>query len=206
MGFTATDLLSVPGKERGFDRHVFLLDSEWEDDRRRELLDNVTRFAGEVGRRVLVVQGYEPKQFTYEVLRAYGLEDEAAKGALSLALLISDVSPDDLMSQPGSKSKPVSVVLHLSELYSGHGSVTEVLREVAQTVKEPDALEVLRTMDRRRIKDRWGWISRYLEIKPSFFGFGANLGALLQDILAEGSARNWRVWPLARRSRDHGVK
>lgn len=189
MGYLASDVASVEGKERRFDRYVFLLDPGWPDDRRREILENFDNFSAAIGKRALAVRGLYPEHFSAEVLETYGLMGEVREGVLSLALLISDVAPSEAIAKRNSQIKPRSVVLHLAELYKGPGSIADLLREVARVVKETDALTVLDSMDRSHIENRWGWVTRYVELKPSFFGFGVNVNNVIDDVLLQISRR-----------------
>jgi hypothetical protein len=131
---------------------------------------------------VLVVRGVDPIDFYDQVFATYALgADEPDKRRLP-ALLITDTPPTDINEDRSRLENAKMVVLHLWEHYQGHGAVTDVLRKLALTVKEPNAFKSLQALDKEKIKKYWGWLTSYLELKPSFFGFGVNINAILDDL------------------------
>jgi len=180
VGYLATDIARIPG---GFEWFVFLLEDDWSDALRKEFADNFQNLAKEVGPKALVVRGIEPGSFAAELLATYALDHDVSAERRLPALLIADTPPKDVKENDPRMEKVKMVLLPLAEQYVRPGSVTDLLRSVARTVKDPNALKSLEVLDKRRIERHWGWLNRYAELKPNFMGFGVNINAILGDIM-----------------------
>jgi len=182
MGYIATDLARVPSS--GFEWYVFLLEDRWNDDLRRELVENFQILAAEVGPSALVVRGSQPEQFYDQVFAHYALHErgfEARRFPLP-ALLITDTPPSEIEGHPDKLENAKMVLLPLESNYIRPGSITAILREVANTLRDSDSIKALQSLDKSRIEKRWGWITRYFNFKPSFLGFEVDVDQILNDL------------------------
>lgn len=176
MGYIASlNVAKVPAS--GYEWYIFLLEDDWRDNLRQELSDNFHILAEAVGDRSLVVRGAKREQFSGEVFATYGI-----KVTKLPALLLTNISPS-AASQDASSSKDVrAIVISLERRYDHAGSISQLLRKIVETLKEPEAMEALEKLDRSKIERRWGWL-RMLELKPNFCGFGVNLNAVVDEVL-----------------------
>lgn len=181
MGFVATDLATVPHGPR-YSWYLFLLEDQWQDDVRRHLEENFMVLAREVGPDALVVRGTHPDRFYSEVLDKYVLRDRMNRGERILpAILVTDTPPHDLRHNDASVPKARIALFPLASLAGRPGDVTAFLKLLCETVRSPESFEALERLDRQGTRRRWGWVTRYLELKPNFFGFGVDIDAMIDD-------------------------
>lgn len=185
MGYIATDLARVPGI--GFEWYVFLLEDSWNDDLRRELSDNFENLAKEVGPKALVVRGAEPQSFYDQVFYKYALHKQGFEGRdFPLpALLIADMPPMKIRENKEWMQKAKMILLPLAIEYRRPESIADFLKKVAQLIQDPETFDALNVLDRTRIERKWGWLSRYLILKPNFYGFGVDLNQIIEDIFLQ---------------------
>ncbi len=181
MGFVATDLATVPIDPR-YSWYLFLLEDHWQDDLRRQLADNFMNLAREVGSNSLVVRGAHPEQFYSQVLYEYALSDRMDRREKILpAILVTDTPPRELRHNDAAVPGARIALFPLASMAARPADLTAFLQVLCATVRSPEAMEDLKRLDKDDARRRWGWITRYLELKPSFFGFGVDIDAMIDD-------------------------
>ena len=161
-----------------------MLEDRWQDDFRREFSDNFKPLSVEVGPGKLVVIGGNPQEFYNSVFLRYALYlqgYESERFPLP-ALLIADRHPEEIKVIDGEINAKV-MLFPLEEKYLRPGSVSAFLRELCFALKSEEANKVLERLDKSGIQKQWGWINKYFELKPNFFGFGINVNGILEDAL-----------------------
>ena len=176
MGYLATSIMRIPSE--GFDYYLFLLEDNWNDELRREFSDNFENLAREVGTDTLVVRGTDRTAFSYAVFERYDINMHTVLPAL----IITDTAPTKIGEGSERLKKAELIVIPLENQYTQHGSITRILKEVASTLRDKEAIDSLESLDKSRIKRKWGWL-RYFELKPNFAGFGINVNQILEDAL-----------------------
>jgi hypothetical protein len=174
MGFLARTIARVP--TTGYQWYVVLLEDDWDDELREELRRNFATLARRAGPEALVVRGLDPRDFSRSIYQAYQLE-----GPTRLpAILVSDLSPAEAEANPDRRAKAVTVVFPLGGRGSRLKGIPELLEKVVQALHDEQAVEAIRRLDSRTIKERWKWL-KYVELKPNFAGMGINLNAIWED-------------------------
>lgn len=182
MGFIATDLATMPVGPR-YSWYLFLLEDTWQDELRNQLADNFMALAGEVGTDALVVRGANSQTFYSQVFYEYALKEAMDHGSRVLpAILVTDTPPHDIRSNEYALRSARIVLFPLAALGERPTQLTAFLAELSRTVRSDEAFEALRRLDRSSIQQRWSWITRYLDIKPNFLGFGVDLDAIIDDL------------------------
>lgn len=189
MGYVVTDLARLPAD--GFEWFVFFLEDSYQDDLRRELAENFEALARDVGPACLVIRGADREGFWSDVLFTYAIEGRGIKREnLPLpGLLVTDTPVSDLQANPDTAASAKVILISLAQRYRRPGSVTDILRHISQAVRDPAAMRALEVKDIDGLRNHWGWIPKYLEMKPSFCGFGVDLDAIIEDQLFEGKLR-----------------
>lgn len=183
MAFVAaTDLVQVPANSE-YHWYVFLLEDRWDDELRRQLRDNFFTLADEVGPRALVVKGGERfYDFAQKVYELYRPDTHAYQSLHTPALLITDIAPADLQEDPDRLGQTKTILLPLGERYREATSIVPTLRKVVEAIKDPQAIASLENPYENSLEGYWGWLPRYFELKPNFFGFGVNLNSMIEDL------------------------
>lgn len=176
MGYLATNIARIPSE--GFDYFLFLLEDDWSDDLRREFAENFDTLAKEVGTDTLVIRGSDRTAFSYAIFEAYDLDMHTVLPAL----FITDTAPNKIGEGTKKLANAKAIVISLENQYTRPGSVTKLLRHAANTLRDKEAIESLKSLDRSRIEQRWGWL-RYFELKPNFVGFGLNINQIVEKML-----------------------
>lgn len=181
MGFIATDLATIPLSPR-YSWYVFLLEDQWSDQLRHQLERNFINLARAVGPNALVIRGAEPEGFYSQVLYEYALQDRMQKGDKVLpALVVTDTPPATLRRDDGAIHEARIMLFPLARMDARPTDLTAFLQALSEAIQAPESLDALERLDRGAIRRRWGWITRYLELKPSFMGFGLDIDAMIDD-------------------------
>lgn len=98
------------------------------------------------------------------------------------AILVTDTPPHELRHTDASVTKARIALFPLTSLASRPADSTAFLKVLAATVRSPEAFEALKRVDRHDVLKRWGWVTRYLELKPNFVGFGVDIDAMIDDL------------------------
>jgi hypothetical protein len=185
MGYYASDLGSVPGLNK-FQWYVFLLEDNYNDDVRQELDKNWPTFSIDAGKQTLVVRGSNRTDFYDEVFETYGLRDRVPGKEFSPGLLITDTHPTQIDKGHDGLKKPRTILLRLSQSDKSREPLISLLRKVTSALKDPEALKALQELSPTptSLEKGWGWLGEYVDLKPTFFGFSANLNKVVADFLA----------------------
>ncbi len=181
MGYLATNLRTIPSK--GFNWYIFFLLDKWNDPLRDEVERNFLHFAEEVGSGCLAVQGTDRVRFYNEVLSSELMKFSPSRKDLPLpALVVSNHSPEDMDDSTGIKdmSNAQLMIFPLTAKYIKPGSITEFLKDLASTLKKDDSIEKLG--NKEEINRKWSWLTRYFEVKPSFFGIEVKVNQVIEDL------------------------
>lgn len=186
MGHVASDLARIPkaGYLEEYEWFVFMLEDHWRDEFRREFSDNFKTLSAEVGPASLVVIGEDPRQFYNDVFLHYALYlrgFDRERFPLP-ALLVANKHPEEIKVKDGGINALV-MLFPLDEHYLRPGSVSAFLRELCFALKDKDANRALVKLDEAGIENHWGWINKYFELKPNFYGFGININEILEDMM-----------------------
>jgi hypothetical protein len=184
MAMIASDIATIP--TTGFNWYVLFLEDRYDDPIKIELSSNFLALGQEVGRNALVVRGFDEDTFYSSVYEAVTLyDDEWHQKMTRPALLISDTAPRLLLEEPNKLKAAKLILIPLSQLRSkGPGAIVDLLRNLVLALRDEDAVRLLVQLDSDGIKRKWGWLTKYLDLKPSFMGFGINLNAVLEDLLS----------------------
>ena len=187
MGYIATNLSTISERYKWY---VFFLLDDWNDTLREEVEGNFNTFATAVGSNCLAVRGGgDRERFNDDVFRFYngaiaGELSKLSKRGESLplpALVVSNLSPEQMDDSSGIKdvSNAQLMIFPLTEKFIKSGSITEFLRNFALHLKT-DSLDELTS--REKAREKWSWLTRYFEVKPSFFGVEVNVNQALEDL------------------------
>jgi len=187
MGFIATDIATIPSQ--GFEWYVFVLLDDWSDSFRDELERNFDRLVSAVGKDCLVVRGAKPKEFYNQVLDSQLMRSAATRyGRPPLpALIVSNRTLGSMNEHTGEKSMDDArvMIFPLAQRYVRPGSITSFLQRLAENIKNKSFDEIEKDEHEESLKSRWRWITEYMELKPTFFGFGVNLNKILENVFQE---------------------
>ena len=76
------------------------------------------------------------------------------------------------------------IILPLRDIYEKHKDLSLFFQDLTGMLSKPDALESLKTIKAGLIEKYWSWLGKYVEIKPSFFGFSADVNKMITDLLS----------------------
>ncbi|GAG98614.1 unnamed protein product [marine sediment metagenome] len=183
MGYLSTDIARIPAT--GFDWYVFMLEDSWEDDLRREFHYHFKNLSREVGPEALVVIGDKPNDFFFQVFTRYSIYLKGYDGQRfpRPALLITDTSPQAIIDEPEILENAKILIFPIEEKYLRPGSITNFLRDLCYALQDPESFQALEELNDQTIYEKWGWISRYFELKPNFYGFGVDLNSILDNLM-----------------------
>lgn len=190
MGIAVSDMAGVVSAGK-YNWYVYFLDDDMKDDLRKELRDNFDVVGKGIGIKNLAIRGYDPSIFSSQVYNHYFkylVEKYPAWKSFPIpSLLLTNISPD--LVQHDGVPKGIAIVLPIVKEYVRPGSISDLLKELMETLKNPDSITSLLEPDRTKFQAAWGWIRKYFEIKPSYMGISLDIGAML-DELFEVKANN----------------
>jgi hypothetical protein len=73
----------------------------------------------------------------------------------------------------------IRIVVPLQEFYAKPGDTANFLKDLAVTLKEPDAAQQLKEFDKKRLETTWGWITQYAPRGIVALGVAADVIAVL---------------------------
>ena len=74
----------------------------------------------------------------------------------------------------------------LREVYEQEkGDISVFLSQLLDALSKEDAFKALEDEEQSGLEKFWGWLSRYVEMKPGFIGFSADLNTAIDDIFAK---------------------
>jgi hypothetical protein len=161
-----------------------LLPGPFDNQIRQELLVNFNRLATQVGRQNLVVTGADIDEFHTQVLLRYALYLKGfdQDNIPVPALLVTDLAPTEVRVEDGEINAKI-LFFPLAQAYLRAGMLSDFLRQLCATLQDAESFEDLENLQAAKIAEKWGWVSRYFELKPNFFGLGVNINAILDDAM-----------------------
>jgi len=179
----ASDIATIPAL--GFSWYVLFLEDAFEDPIKAELSANFLALGHESGRDALVVRGYDPTTFfksAYETLTLY--QPEWAAKLVRPALLISDTAPVLLLNESAKLAAAKLILVPLASFRGKQaGAMSDFLRQLAAALHDPDAIRALSRLEPSGFSKKWAWLSKYVDVKPSFMGFEVDVNKMLNDLL-----------------------
>jgi len=100
------------------------------------------------------------------------------------AILVTDTIPGPT-STPKALSEAKVIYFPLHEIWEQRGDLSGFLENLVETLRKPEAFEALEDLKPSLLQRLWGWVNKYVEMKPGWFGFKANIGVMIQDGLAK---------------------
>lgn len=164
--------------------YVFILEDNWRDDLRNEVRENFEIFAKESGRHILTIRGFDCNEFYGQVFRKYSLENNYKMEDIERpALLITDTHPNDISGNPEDLFVARIILLELRPYYEKHKSTIPFLQELIYSLSDTEAFDSLIAKNKSMIVRKWGWLNRYLDLKPNFMGFGININEIISRFM-----------------------
>ncbi len=178
MTITAANVREI---QQDGDWFVFLLEDNYSAGAQNELRDCLGAFIKDIGRRNWVVEGHmhekdEFRSTVFHEFKLYLTDYSDFKRFPSPALLIVDGLP-----QKRNVDELIRIVIPLQKIYEHPGDTARLLKDLAVTLKEPDAAQQLKKYDRKRLVEVWGWLTRYAVLGIGILGAVADAVALLQQ-------------------------
>lgn len=183
MGFIATTLATVPSDR--YEWYIFLLEDGWKDATHKQLDENFSVLAREIGEKNLVVRGTDPITFWNKVIAQYAPLGNV-EGQLP-ALLVTNLSPRALRDNPNALKDAGVVLFSLGSRHMKQDCIVDLLRDIARTLRSQNPFEVLRIGNESEIKGAWGWITKYCLLQPNFIGFGLKLDEIVKKWFVAGN-------------------
>ncbi len=181
MGYQASNIGTIPAN--GFNWYIVFVEAEFNDDLRKEIENHFSALGKEVGENVLVVRGYDAKEFRQPFSEASALFEERWSVRIDLpALLIMNRPPVEVMDSAIDLDTTKVICFPLRPIYERHRTVVPFLQELCQALQNPQALEVLDEINPSGVKKFWEWLTKYVEIKPGAFGVSVDLGKAISDL------------------------
>jgi hypothetical protein len=177
----ASKIGSVPTS--GFDWYVVLLEGPFANEIREQIDRHFMALGKEVGPDVLVVRGYDATAFKDSFIESaafYGPEDW--KKVEVPALVVTNALPT-AVEQQGGLDKARVMIFPLRGAYEKHTDISVFFGKLITALHSADASSALGKLDMLKIEKYWGWLNEYVEMKPGFYGFKADVGKIIADLL-----------------------
>ena len=182
MSMIASDVATIPAE--GFSWYVLFLEDAFDDPLKTQLSANFLTLGREVGRDVLVVRGFDPSEFfksAYETVTLY--DPEWTDRLRRPGILVSDTAPRLLLSEPAKLRAAKLIYMPLASFRERpSASLSDLLRQLVAALRDPDADRALSGLEPGAFSRVWGWLARFVELKPNFMGFGVNLNEMLDRV------------------------
>jgi hypothetical protein len=188
MALTTSGIETIP--THGFSWYVLILEDRWDDPIKEELGSNFHTLGQAIGAYAIAVRGFDSELFfqsVYETLTSY--QPEWKDKLVRPSLLVCDTSPRLLLTHKKKLQKQrlvaANVILIPLAAFRGkpRGALSDFLRDLAAALQSPDAIAALSRLEPAVLSRYWGWLRKYVEVKPSFLGFGLDVGKMLDQVL-----------------------
>ena len=190
MSIVATSIVSIPKTD--YNWFVTFIEFEEEPKIKEEINKYFNKLGEEVGPKVLAVRGYDKQKFRESVFEASSLYDEKWHEKIAeTSIIITDKNPQIALSDPKEMSKSKIIVFPLSRIYESQGTIQNFLHDLVGALSTENIIKARENIPIEKDKQKesevsafkkcWIWLRKYTEMKPSFFGFSLDLGALLDD-------------------------
>jgi len=167
----------------GFDWYIVLLEGPFGNEIREQIDKYFTTLGKEAGPEVMVVRGYDATQFRDSFIDSaafYGPGDW--KTVDVPAIVVTDALPTAVEQREGLDQARV-MVFPLRQIYERHKDISIFFEKLLRVLHSSEASAALEKLDKAKIEKYWSWISDYVELKPGFFGFNADLGKMISALL-----------------------
>jgi hypothetical protein len=167
--------------------YLILLEDYWNDPFRDELNQNIGHFAETVCPKNWVIRGHllQRDEFFSAIYHRYRLylgEYTFTKFPRP-AILVTNAAPPAENIPNEEADKIIRIVFPLAEHYVKAGSISDFLRNISDTLQREDALETLKSYNKKKFIDTWGWVFDFFEIKPTFLGIvSIDIKALIKHL------------------------
>ena len=181
MGYIASRITTIPGQ--GYDWYLTFIETEFQDDIRNQIDSHFEALGKEAGERILVVRGYDAKQFRQPISEAAALLDSQWQERFEPpALFVTNRPPQEVLASPQQLYHAKVLCFSLGRIFERDGTIVPFLSRLLDTLAKPEAMEALEGEAQSRFSKWWGWLTQYLEMKPGAFGFSVNLGKAIGDL------------------------
>ena len=181
MTMCASKIGTVP--TRGFEWYIVLLEGPFGNEIREQIDKYFTTLGKEAGPEVLVVRGYDATQFRNSFIESaafYGPSDW--KTVDVPAIVVTDALPTAVEERDGLDQARV-MIFPLKQIYERHKDISIFFEKLLKALHSSEASAALEKLDKAKIEKYWSWISDYVELKPGFFGFKADVGKMISALL-----------------------
>lgn len=187
MGYVASSLATVP--RSGFAWYVFVIEMSWEDSIKKQLTDNFLQLGKRVGPDVLVVRGYDEAAMAKEVVEAVALADRRFETLEPPALIVTNRPLQSFSSPDGLQGAKIITF----DLRGVNVDLPRLFEQLVDALRNSEAMDALEDSSKRgRVRVFWSWLAQYAELKPTFFGFGPNINAILEKLSGQPQ-RSWKM-------------
>jgi Xaa-Pro aminopeptidase len=167
----------------GFEWYLIFLEGPFSDEIREQIDTHFATLGKEVGREVLVVRGNDPTEFRESVEAAAFYKQEWHERVDPPALIVMNEAPKALEESEKLDNAKV-MIFSLREMFERHGSIVDFLTALLKAIKSKDSIEALESLEPKKLEKQWGWLSKYVEIKPRFLGFKFNADSAITDLVS----------------------
>jgi hypothetical protein len=179
----ASKIGTVPTE--GFNWYIVLLEGPFADAIREQIDRYFMTLGQEAGPDVLVVRGYDATEFRDSFIESaafYGPGDW--KNVDVPAIVVTDALPTAVEQTNGLDQARV-MIFPLRQVYERHKDISNFFGKLLAALRSSEASHALEKLDKAKIEKYWSWITDYVELKPGFFGFKADLGKIITELLAK---------------------
>ncbi len=183
MTMVASKIGTIPTK--GFEWYIILLEGPFGDEIREQIDKYFLELGKEAGPDVLAVRGYDATVFRDSFIEStsfYGRDDLKAKAVDSPAIVVTDALPEAVERRGGLDTAKV-LIFPLRQIYEQHKDISVFFNQLLSALRAPEAMAALEKLDSTDIEKYWGWLTQYIEMKPGFFGFKADLKKIISVLL-----------------------
>ncbi|MCX7098481.1 MAG: hypothetical protein NTV43_11330 [Methylococcales bacterium] len=183
MTMCASKIGTVPTE--GFNWYIVLLEGPFADAIREQIDKYFVTLGKEAGPDVLVVRGYDATTFRDSFIESaafYGPDDW--KSVDVPAIVVTDALPTAVEERNGLDQAKV-MIFPLRQIYEKHNDISTFFGQLLSALHSSEASNALEKLDKAKIEKYWSWFTEYAELKPGFFGFKADLGKIIADLLTK---------------------
>ncbi|SRR5713101_3275186 len=185
MTMFARKIGTVPTE--GFKWYIVLLEGPFVNELREQIDKHFINLGKAAGPDVLVVRGYDPIAFRESVVAEalLGPDHEWKEKEVEAecpALMVTDALEKNVNEKNGLDKASV-MIFPLREMYKKDKDISIFFEKLLAALHSDEASDAIKKLDKCTIEKYWDWITEYSEMKPSFFGFKADLGKIFGDLL-----------------------
>jgi hypothetical protein len=182
VSYIASNIATVPSV--GFKWYLTILEGPFADEIKREIDAHFLTLGRAAGKDVLVVRGFDPTEFRESVEAAVFYDEKWFQRVKFPSLIVTNETPSKALAEKGALDNRKVMVFPLADIYKEHQSITGFLTDLIDALKQPDAVEALESLNGDELTRGWNWLSKYVKMRPGFFGFNLKLNEAIKDLLA----------------------